>query len=555
MSFFTSRARLPWRRWRKADRVVRRIANEHLRWLESEGRVVRDGKVTRGRDGWLFLANDSNDVIAQQTGERRISDAELEDWVSLLERRTELASTYDAGYFLMVAPDTHSVYPEKLPPGMLPVPTRPVHQVLEALRAAGSDARVLYPLEELLNAKARGRVCSRIDAHWTHLGAYVAYSHLLDELSEHVAVRRLDANEVSFVDCLAGGDLGFKMTPARLDTQPFGIVRYPEARLLYDNCVDNTGAIAVTVCPEAPPTVCLLLGDSYAYPLLRFLSESFGRLVAAHSACVDSALLQAVQPDVVVSLMAERFLAEVPDDDADPGIAAHEQAKRAAQRMRAPLVDWAYHFRPSPRAVERLRAHFLAEGRVADAAMVSVLAYAGLLPRELTSLVWADVGAGALTVRAPSDFDQATQTVRVVSLIPSLADDLAAWRRASGDPDPDDLVFPGRGGSHWAGGEWAAWSREVFTPAVRACGLDVERPHDLRHTYCTLLLHAGLPPREVARRVGEPPRLIRALYAYLIGTSESRQRIDASDLVQGIRAELGARGPLVSHMPSGMGPE
>jgi integrase len=139
--------------------------------------------------------------------------------------------------------------------------------------------------------------------------------------------------------------------------------------------------------------------------------------------------------------------------------------------------------------------------------------------------------------------------VRTVSLIVPLAQDLAAWREVSGEPGPDELVFSGRLDPHWGGGEWAAWSRDVFMPAVQACGLDIKRPHDLRHTYCTLLLHEGLPPREVARRVGETPRLVKKVYAYLIGTASSRQPIDPADFVQEIRAGLGQSVPLFPCTP------
>ncbi len=48
-----------------------------------------DGKVTRGRDGWLFLDGDTNEVMRQQRGELLFSDEQLDKWRSLLEARTE----------------------------------------------------------------------------------------------------------------------------------------------------------------------------------------------------------------------------------------------------------------------------------------------------------------------------------------------------------------------------------------------------------------------------------------------------------------------------------
>jgi hypothetical protein len=49
---------------------------------------LQDGKVVRGKDGWLFLDNDSNRVIAQHSGELRFTEEQLDQWHYLLECRT-----------------------------------------------------------------------------------------------------------------------------------------------------------------------------------------------------------------------------------------------------------------------------------------------------------------------------------------------------------------------------------------------------------------------------------------------------------------------------------
>ena len=49
--------------------------------------------------------------------------------------------------------------------------------------AAGLDAPVIYPLAELLDAKAERPVYSVTGTHWTHVGAHVAYETICRELS------------------------------------------------------------------------------------------------------------------------------------------------------------------------------------------------------------------------------------------------------------------------------------------------------------------------------------------------------------------------------------
>src|SRR4029079_12133322 len=95
---------------RKLWRMARRSHEWHPR-------TIRDGKVTYGTDGWLFIADDSNDAFAQHTGAQRLDDADLDRWVELLERRQGLLRDRSCEYVFLVAPESHSVYPEKLPPG------------------------------------------------------------------------------------------------------------------------------------------------------------------------------------------------------------------------------------------------------------------------------------------------------------------------------------------------------------------------------------------------------------------------------------------------------
>jgi len=190
----------------------------------------------------------------------------------------------------------------------------------------------------------------------------------------------------------------------------------------------------------------------------------------------------------------------------------------------------------SPLDVERLRAHLLEEGTLADVAILSLLAYAGLLPRELMQLTWSDIGDGELLVRKRGPVrSNGARPERRVPLMAPAADDLHEWRRVCGDEHATGAVFPGRESPFWAPGEWAAWGREVFRPAVEACGLEIKRPHDLRQTYCTLRLHEGTSPRLVAKQIGCKPAEIRGFYGYLVEHLKVWDPIDAGDFVRHAR--------------------
>ena len=93
-----------------------------------------EDKVVEGKDGWLFLARDTNHVIHQHTGRLRFSQRTLEDWRHVLETRFAWLAHRRIPYFFLVPPNTHAVYPEYLPDDVVTVAERPVLQLLGHLR-------------------------------------------------------------------------------------------------------------------------------------------------------------------------------------------------------------------------------------------------------------------------------------------------------------------------------------------------------------------------------------------------------------------------------------
>ena len=289
---------------------------------------MRDDKVVEGRDGRLFLANDANRVLAQHSGELLFNEDQLRRWRELLEARTQWLESRGALHYFLIAPNAHSVYPDMLPEGVVTARTRPVHQLLDHLREHRSSARVVYPLEALVSH--REHAYPKTGSHWTGFGAYVAAEALLDEIRRTLPLDPRAPDAFGFVEVPFIGDLGAKLTPpatsAYIRAEPLA----NRARLVSDNRVRNTGRRVVyeTDAEEGPE--CLVYGDSFAMRALQFLAESFRRLTFVHMVNLDRALVEELQPDVVVKIMNERFLIAVPVDEP-----AKSQAELEAERLAA----------------------------------------------------------------------------------------------------------------------------------------------------------------------------------------------------------------------------
>jgi hypothetical protein len=294
---------------------------------------VKDDKYLRGRNDRLFLDNDDNDVVLQHTGERLFSPLELRKWRLLLESRTAMLEKLGIPYFHLVPPDAHSVYPEDLPDQVRPHDTRPILQLIDELAAEQSYANLIYPLEELLAAKPR-LLYPKTDPHWTAIGAFIAYDRLAQEMEPVVELHRLREADVVFEEYSLVGELGYKVEPQQESTDVVAPVTTPKPYLVSDNRVINTGAILVGECPEAPPTTCMLLGDSFSNRLWIYLSASFRRFVYAYTPRLDYDFVRKYDPDVVVSVLNERFMIHLPDDLAGQTVAEAEAEKIAAGTLR-----------------------------------------------------------------------------------------------------------------------------------------------------------------------------------------------------------------------------
>ena len=150
-----------------------------------------------------------------------------------------------------------------------------------------------------------------------------------------------------------------------------------------------------------------------------------------------------------------------------------------------------------------------------DRTLVSVLAYSGPRPEEVVCrLAWEDIGERAIRYR-----DTKRHRVRFTPLLQPLADDLRHWFLASGRPDGKRPVFPAHDGDFWSNDDWRNWRARIWhgqrRPAHRrrnsqragACTTGT-RPRDLRSSFITLQIYAGVPLTTIAKQCGTSVTMI-----------------------------------------------
>jgi len=94
------------------------------------------------------------------------------------------------------------------------------------------------------------------------------------------------------------------------------------------------------------------------------------------------------------------------------------------------------------------------------------------------------------------------------------------------------LLFPAARGGYI---ELNKWRRRAWTPALRAAGIEHHRIYDMRHTYATWSLAAGVSLFALSRRMGTSIKQIDDTYGHLAPDAErvELELLDAYDSAAG----------------------
>ena len=178
----------------------------------------------------------------------------------------------------------------------------------------------------------------------------------------------------------------------------------------------------------------------------------------------------------------------------------------------------------------------------------------GLRLGEQLALPWGptglDVDAGHLRVTRSLDTvrdgtgtypfipPKSRRGTRTVPLPPNLTSSLRRHRLASGRPADGELVFSGRSGEPL---EPKNPPRRLLARAWRDAGLGEPAPrwHDLRHTYATWQLSAGLNDYAVAQLLGDSVQMIQRRYGHALpdDVASAGARLEAFHRAHGLAAD------------------
>ncbi|EGX6952702.1 hypothetical protein JFQ84_000808 [Aeromonas hydrophila] len=270
-------------------------------------------QVLIGKEKWLFLQNDTNQLIRQITGEYAVSDSLVNYWSNILKLRSSFFRSRNIEYTYICAPNKECVYKKYLPDNIILSNKRPLELFRPVFESILGDS-FCYPLAALqiglIDTFSKG------DTHWNQYGAFVAYQELMQSMGVQ---NKINIEDVDFIPAERKGDLISKLPGNHLDNTVLAKIKIQSSiEIEFDNHVQNRGKLVVINNHHAlNDDSVVIFRDSFGSALVHFLARTFRRVVAVWQPNIDLGIIEAESPKYVISEQVERFIVSPPNDISD----------------------------------------------------------------------------------------------------------------------------------------------------------------------------------------------------------------------------------------------
>lgn len=287
-------------------------------------RKLKNAKAMAGKDNWLFTKR-WNSVETFQN-KNLYSDEELLEIKENLEAVNKWAAKNNIKFYVMINPDKERVYPEFYPEEFKPVgDLSRIEQVADYIKN-NVKVPLVFVYDELLKAKKDHLLYYKTGTHWSHRGAFVAYTQLMKRIKKDFpslyVMKEKDFNikpvlEADVDIASALGVNAYNTFPAEDLTYDKFEVKNPRTSSKH-TFVDDERRIETFDYVNADKSKKLravLYGDSFMLRINWYMAESFaefehiytgyGRMFDVDFMAED---IRRFKPDILIIQTTERFL-------------------------------------------------------------------------------------------------------------------------------------------------------------------------------------------------------------------------------------------------------
>lgn len=280
--------------------------------------------VTLGKDGWLFLGsikkgyNKYSDPIGDARNINLFSDDELQKLANDMAFLNSWLNSRDIKYILVIVPNKHTVYLDKLPDYISKSNEKSSTDQLVNYLEQYTNVTVVDLRKKLIERKNEHQLYFKTDTHWNHYGANIAQYEIIREIEKFFPNSIKSEYRKMQDGVLGGGDLaGF-----------IGITDFNESnpQPVFEKTCDPIKHPASTKIREphsyscdGPELTALIYRDSFFSALQPYFARKFKRSTYIWKKLTYASLNKYVDtenPDIVIEEWVERSLPLIPEFEA-----------------------------------------------------------------------------------------------------------------------------------------------------------------------------------------------------------------------------------------------
>lgn len=227
---------------------------------------IENNNVIYGKDDWLFYSGDNS--MYQYTGINLPTENELAEISQKVQKVGNYFKSQGKEFLLFIAPNKEEIYSEYMPDAIkINSKIKRLDMIADYIKNH-TDVKIVYPRQELLNAKSMGQLYCKYDTHWNQLGAYIGASAIFEALNIDY-----DKNPAYASYEAVGGDM-FTMIAETPKADTYYNVNYkPEIAF----------SVSVNITSDANTGKTLVyFGDSYRNAMAGYLGKEFDSAYLNH---------------------------------------------------------------------------------------------------------------------------------------------------------------------------------------------------------------------------------------------------------------------------------
>lgn len=270
--------------------------------------TVISEKVLAGKDGWLFYKNkEDGDPIGCYQGTNRFTPEQLEIIKNNLVQIKNKFDKENKEFVLLLAPNKEQIYADYMPSYIKVINEyRGIDEVVDYIRN-NTDITVIYPKEELLEAKKQYQIYNKYDTHWNSVGSFIGAQQLMERLKGKR--KYIDDVEVT-PNGVSKNDLAIMINLKNYLKESTGaaISGYNENVEVKQTHGDDTVGRRIHKFESNADDErkIMIVRDSFSLAMFEHIPKEFKNAVFIHTDDFKNQYLKDENPDIVVYQLVER---------------------------------------------------------------------------------------------------------------------------------------------------------------------------------------------------------------------------------------------------------